>query len=261
MKSHSSFLRLLANHSQDSRIFLNRKVRRQAHKLIKKRQPIVDNAPWTIGIIIDDTLHKRSNIKVNNSQKFTKGDNWVSGHQWTNICLLVCDQIIPLPPIPFYTFSECQEMGVEYKSSHQKIVHFIKTLNISDIFGDKIRNDEIVFLLDGGFDDKNIQNVINSRGFHFIAALKKDRCFIKNKNKYQISKIMNDGRFHMNKKTIRLKASGHKNKRKEFRVKELTGRLKGVICDLKLVSSKKVATKSIKYFATNNLIVDLRIII
>ena len=72
-KTNSLFSKLLIRHLGLSKLVLNRAARRRLKKLLKKRFPLVKNAPWTIAIIIDSTLHSRSSKYIENAQKFNHG--------------------------------------------------------------------------------------------------------------------------------------------------------------------------------------------
>ena len=43
---------------------------------------LVGGTPWTIAIVIDSTLHPRSSLHVQNSQRFNHGQGFVIGYQW-----------------------------------------------------------------------------------------------------------------------------------------------------------------------------------
>lgn len=99
----SQFSRLLSGHKELALENLNRLSRRRLTKLVPKRKNLVTSTPWKIAIIIDATLHERSSRHLENAQRFNHGDGWVIGHQWTNIVLVINNETIPLPPLPFLT--------------------------------------------------------------------------------------------------------------------------------------------------------------
>ena len=105
----SQFSRLLSGHKELALDNLNRLLRRRLKKLLKKRRRLASGALWRVGIIIDATLHTRSSRHIENSQRLNHGDGWVIGHQWTNIVILINNEVIPLPPIPFYTKKYCKK--------------------------------------------------------------------------------------------------------------------------------------------------------
>ena len=86
-KNHSLFSDLLQKDSGFSLLTLNRASRRRLKKLMRKRKAIEKGAPWTIGIIIDATIHERSSRHLENAQIFNLGKGFVVGHKWTNIGL------------------------------------------------------------------------------------------------------------------------------------------------------------------------------
>jgi hypothetical protein len=113
----SQFSRLLSGHKELALEHLNRLARRRLSAVLGNRRNLVPGAPWKVAIIIDATLHARSSRHIENSQRFNHGDGWVIGHQWTNIVILVNNEIIPLPPIPFHTKEYCQKFGLKYQTS------------------------------------------------------------------------------------------------------------------------------------------------
>jgi hypothetical protein len=257
-KTNSLFSKLLIRHLGLSKLVLNRAARRRLKKLLKKRFPLVKNAPWTIAIIIDSTLHSRSSKYIENAQKFNHGKGWLTGHQWTNIGILIAGQYVPLPPIPFYTKSECKKRGIKYKTEHDKIISFLKTLSLTNILGVHEKS-EIVFIMDAGYDCRKLQRAILKRGWDFVAAIKKDSTILKTKKEWiQISTFFKDGRRPW--KAIRIKTNGGKKKWQKYTIKQLEGYLKGVKRVSKLVCSKKSNRKE-KFFACSNVNVDIRIII
>ena len=173
-KDSSLFSRLLKNNLGLTGVILNRAARRAIQALMKKRRPLFEGAPWKIAIIIDGTLHERSSEKIENSQKLNHGGGWVIGHQWTNIVILINDKTIPLPPIPFFTKKESEIREKKYLTSNEAIVNYLKTMPLKDILG-LHSQEEIVVLLDAGYDCKEIQNTILSRGWDFVASIKQTR--------------------------------------------------------------------------------------
>src|SRR5690606_6384546 len=115
--------------------------------------PIVTGAPWTAGILIDATLHPRSSLHVQNSQRLHHGEGFVVGHQWTNLVLLIGDQTIPLPPIPFLSRSECKRRGIKYKTANEALEEYLADLNLASWIGCYLPS-EIVVLSDSGYDGK-----------------------------------------------------------------------------------------------------------
>ena len=257
-KANSLFSDLLRKHLSLSTVVLNRASRRCIKKLMKKRSPFLDGAPWTIAIIIDATLHERSSRHVENCQKFNHGKGWMIGHQWSNIGILINGQYVPLPPIPFYTKEECKRRKIKYRTEHEKIAHFIKTLSLTDLLGSHSL-DEIVVLLDAGYDNNLIFKTILSRKIDFCSSIKSSRTiFLNKKDKPNIESYFRDGRRPW--KTIKLKVDSGKRKWRNHAVKRLEGELNGVLNQLTLVCSKRSDGK-IKYLACSNLAVNCKAIL
>ena len=105
----SQFSRFLSDNKELTLNNLNGRVRHRAKHLLKKRRHLTPGSIWRVGILIDATLHNRSSRHIENSQRFNHGNGWVTGHQWTNIALLINNKVVPLPPIAFYTKSYCKK--------------------------------------------------------------------------------------------------------------------------------------------------------
>ncbi len=96
----AQFSRFLKNHHKDAVANLNHLSKKQAKKVAKFCKGLAKGVlPWQIAVIIDATIQNRSSLHTDNSQKFNHGCEYVIGHQWTNILLLINEIIIPLPPI------------------------------------------------------------------------------------------------------------------------------------------------------------------
>ena len=80
-KSKSAFSKMLAKSKEVSGQIL-RHLLKELAKQLTFRQPLVTGAPWTIAIIIDSTIHKRSSKRVKNAQKFNHGKGFEFGHQF-----------------------------------------------------------------------------------------------------------------------------------------------------------------------------------
>lgn len=251
-KENSLFSKMLINSSDISKMTLNRALRRFLKKLMKSREKIVKDAPWTIILIIDATLHERSSMHVENAQKFNHGKGWIIGHQWTNIALLINDQLVPLPPIPFITKDECERQNIKYKTEPDKINDYLKSLSLKEILGEH-KEEEILVLMDAGYDNKKIQNTLISRKWDFISGLKNTRTIYKGKNNFpRIERFFRDGRRPW--EFIRI-ASGEskKGKLRKHSIKHLEGSLRGVKRKLQLVCSKRSRETKLKFLACSNL--------
>lgn len=254
-KDNSLFSNLLSSEVSQSKITLNRAARRKLKKLLQKRKKLVSTAPWTVAIIIDSTLHRRFSKRAQNSQKFNHGKGWVWGHQWTNIGIVINNQYIPLPPIPFYTKEYCKEKGIEYKTEPKKIYDYLRTFS----FQNMIEKDEVVVLSDSGYDNKELQKLFLSRGWDFISSLKSSRriseCAV---NWSNIKKYFSDGRRRW--KTIRLRSCCGKKTWKCYKYKQQVGYLKDVHRKVQLVCSKRSHRKA-KFLACSNISVNVKAII
>jgi len=204
-------------------------------KALSKNLKKLGYLPWSISIMIDSTLHNRSTLKTENSQKFNHGNGYVIGHQWTNIILYINGIIIPLPPIPFYSKSYCRKMKIKYKTEHERIVEYLDNLNLDEYIGPHMSQD-VVVLADSGYDVKQIQKTIIKKGWHFIFALKSSRG-IKSEAQYaktpsssgwtKVSEFFKNQRklaWH----TIRIFSNGPKKKRLDYRIRHTIAFLKGV---------------------------------
>jgi hypothetical protein len=259
-KDDSLFSDLLSKDLSFSTGLLSRSSHRRIKKLLRTRKKPLTNGPWTACIIIDSTLHSRSSTHIENSQKFYHGKKYITGHQWTNIGILINDQYIPLPPIAFYTKEECSRRGIEYKTEHEKVSNFIKNFSFKQ-FNVDIKPSEILVLFDSGYDSKKIQNTVISRKWDFISALKCDRKIsIIPKVWNQISKYFRDGRRPF--KSIRLRSCrGKKSILRQHQVKQQVGYLKDVRQRVKLVCSKRSRDKKIKHLACSNINVSAKTVL
>lgn len=267
----SQFSRFLKNHPDLAVTNLNRLSRRQARgyakvlKRLKKKGPL----PWTIAILIDSTIQHRSGRGSENVQKFNHGKGYVIGHQWTNIVLLIDDQLIPLAPIPFHTRSYCRHNGLQYRSEHELVVEYIENLNLEEYVGDH-NPQEVVVLGDSGYDDKKIERAIVNKKWHFIIALKKKRCVKSNRayattQKSQCwSQVADFFKAHRRLKwqTIRVFTGQFKRKRMEFRIRATTAYLR-YVAEIQLICSefKKRSDGRRKYLACSDLKATARQII
>jgi len=122
-----SFSRFLCGNEKNVVITMNDLSKKQA-RIYSRALNATKNAPQKIFVVIDDVLQERCSLKSENVQKFNHGHGFVIGHQWTNIALFLNEKMVPLPPIPFYTKKYCREKNIIYKTSHQRLVEYIKTL-------------------------------------------------------------------------------------------------------------------------------------
>lgn len=259
----SQYSRLLSDHpdlAKDSLTDLGQKTGKALGK--PGRQQLVSAAPWTIAIIIDATLHPRSSLHVHNAQRFNHGQGFVIGHQWTNIVVNINGRIIPLPPIPFLSRNECKRRGVPYETEHDRLKVYLDQLNLAAVVG-SYQADEVVVLTDSGYDNKQLQNLIVSKGWDFLTALKISRGARSANQSSQFHRV--DDLFWSTRKqapwkTIRVETDGGK-KRRKFRVRKLLGYIKGITCEVALVCSEKSGKTGKRFFACSRSGIDAGVLI
>jgi len=230
----SLFAKLLHAHAQVAITTLDQLSKRQARQFAKAL-PRVHGLPWKIVILIDSTLQHRASLHPENAKTFNHGQGYVIGHQWTNIVLVLGDMLIPLPPIPFYSKRYCQTHHLTYHSEHERVVAYLRTLDLEDYVGAYDRR-EVLVLADSGYDDKKIEQAIADKGWHFIIALRKTRSvkseafYLSTPTSRQWCHIDTFFRRHRRLKwdTIRLATSGNKRKRMDLRVRHTAGYLRSV---------------------------------
>src|SRR6516162_478808 len=230
----SLFAKLLQSHAKVAITTLENLSKTQARQFAKTLQR-VKGLPWKIVIIIDATLQHRASLHPENTQTFNHGKGYVIGHQWTNIVLLLGDMLIPLRPIPFYSKRYCQAHDLAYHSEHERVVDYLRTLDLEDYIGAHERR-EVLVLADSGYDDKKIEKAIADQRWNFILALSKTRSVksealsLTTSTSRQWCHIDTFFRRHRRLKwdTIRLATSGHKRKRMDFRVRHTSGYLRSV---------------------------------
>jgi hypothetical protein len=230
----SLFAKLLHAHAQVAITTLDQLSKRQARQFAKAL-PRVHGLPWKIVILIDSTLQHRASLHPENAKTFNHGKGYVIGHQGTNIVLVLGDMLIPLPPIPFYSKRYCQTPHLAYHSEHERVVAYLRTLDLEDYVGAYDRR-EVLVLADSGYDDKKIEQAIADKGWHFIIALsttrsvKSEALYLSTPTSRQWCHIDMFFRRHRRLKwdTIRLATSGNKRKRMDLRVRHTAGYLRSV---------------------------------
>jgi hypothetical protein len=230
----SLFSKLLKSHSKVATTTLERLSKTQARQFAKALARR-NGLPWKILIIIDSTLQHRASLHPENAQTFNHGKGYVIGHQWTNIVLLLGDILIPLQPIPFYSKRYCQTHGLAYQSEHERVVAYLRTLDLEDYIGAYDQR-EVLVLADSGYDNKKIEKAIADKGWHFIIALGKTRSVksaalsLTTPHSRQWCHIDTFFRRHRRLKwtTIRLATNGNKRKRMDVRVRHTSGSLRYV---------------------------------
>jgi hypothetical protein len=238
----SQFSRLLSGHKELALEHLNRVARRRLKKVVGKRRQLVPGAIWKIAIIIDATLHTRSSRHIENSQRFNHGDGWVIGHQWTNIVILINNEIIPLPPIPFHTKKYCKENGLTYQPEHDRVIDFLATAIWADLLPG-VDPREIAVLMDSGYDNKELETFIQLQGWSFVVSLKTSRTVqTATQGLQNVVSLFKVTRKIGLWKTVRMIGG---TKRKEFRVRTLSAFLKGVPFEVEIACSEKPNGKRI----------------
>jgi hypothetical protein len=230
----SLFSKLLKSHSNVAITTLDQLSKSQARKIAKALQR-VKGLPWKIVILIDSTLQHRASLHPENAKTFNHGKGYVIGHQWTNIVLVLGDILIPLKPIPFYSKGYFQTQGLTYQSEHERVVAYLKALDLEAYLGAYDRR-EVVVLADSGYDDKKIAQAIAQQGWNFIIALGKTRSVKstalylstpKSHNWYHVDTFFRRHR-RLKWDTVRLQTNGNKRKRMDLRIRHTTGYLRHV---------------------------------
>jgi len=232
----SQFSRLLSGHRDLALENLNRLTRRRLKKLVGQRRQLVAGTPWRVAIIIDATLHERSSRHIENAQRFNHGDGWVVGHQWTNIVIVINNEVVPLPPLPFFTAKYGQSLGLAYKTEHQRILDFLAGWDWESLLPGVLAS-EVVMLTDSGYDNKELQAFVQAQGWSFVGSLKKSRAVLTETQEWQsVESLFQRTRKVGQWQTVRMNGG---KKRKEFRVRTLMGLLKGTLFQVALVCSEK----------------------
>src|SRR5437867_7868763 len=219
------FSKLLHSHAKVAITTLEQLSKTQARQFAKAL-PRVHGLPWKIAILIDATLQRRASLHPENTHTFNHGKGYVIGHQWTNVVLVLGDMLIPLKPIPFSSKRYCQAHALEYHSEHERVVVYLRTLDLEDYIGPYDRR-EVLVLADSGYDNKKIEQAITDKGWHFIIALSKTRSvksealYLSTPTSRQWCHIDTFFRRHRRLKwdTIRLATNGNKRKRMDFRIR------------------------------------------
>jgi hypothetical protein len=256
----SLFSRMLQAHSKVAITTLERLSKTQARRFAKTLARL-NGLPWKIVIIIDSTLQHRASLYPENAKTFNHGKGYVIGHQWTNIVLVLGDMLIPLRPIPFYSKRYCQTHALKYQSEHERVVDYLRMLDLEDYLGSYDRR-EVLVLADSGYDDKKIEHAIVDKGWNFIIALgttrsvKSAALHLTTPPSRQWCHIDTFFRRHRRLKwnTMRLTTHGNKRKRMDFRVRHTAGYLR-YVGKVELVCSERRNRPDgrRKYLACNDL--------
>jgi hypothetical protein len=230
----SLFSHLLKSHTTVAITTLDNLSKTQARQFAKALHR-VKGLPWKIVILVDSTLQHRASLHPENAQTFNHGKGYVIGHQWTNVVLVLGDILIPLKPIPFYSKRYCQTHHLAYHSEHERVVAYLRTLDLEDYIGAYDRR-EVLVVADSGYDNKKIEKAIADKGWNFIIARRKTRSvksealYLSTPTARQWCHIDTFFRRHRRLKwdTIRLTTSGNKRKRMDVRVRHTSGYLRSV---------------------------------
>lgn len=248
----SAFSRLLSHHPELALMNLEILSQHVSEKILKsvsksKRKElkkILKGSPWNVAIIIDSTLQTRSSLYIQNAQRFNHGSGWVIGHQWTNVVLLINDIVVPLPPIPFLTKSECKKQKIKYQTEPEKLMAYLSQMKLEKYIGIHDPS-EIVVLMDAGYDNKDLQVTIRNIGWDIVCSLKSTRVIkplwresSEGKKWINIETLFVHYKKQAPWQTVRTNSDGGK-KRKDFRARTLDGFIKGIFDPVILVCSEK----------------------
>jgi hypothetical protein len=273
--NQSQFSRLLKRHGDLAVQTLKMLGQQQSLIQSQSRKPLVEKTPWTVGILIDATLHGRSSLHVHNAQRFNHGEGFVIGHQWTNIVLTINDRLIPLPPIPFLSKKECRHRGIAYKTEHDQIMAYLKALDLNTYIGGHNAS-EVVVLMDSGYDNKQLENTILTKGWDFVICLKSQRgakslAGMKGEPRKsvgwkKIRELFWSHRRNAPWENVRIESNAAAKKKKnkktrKFRVRRMEGYLKGIARSLTLLCSKKSRGKGHLYLGCSNSKISTRAIV
>jgi len=232
--SKSRFHYFLKDHSEAATYALSALSKKQARQFSKINTGLsTGNLPWNIAISIDATIQNRSSLHTENSKRINHGKGFVVGHQWTNIVLHINDNVIPLPPIPFYTRKYCKQNKIKYQTENTRVAEYLAHLSLEEYIG-SYAPEKVVVLADSGYDDQKIQKAIAGKKWKFIIALKSTRG-VKTEKAYHTTKKTEGWKsvtvtFKNNSRTgwqtIRAPKNGGKKKWMEFRTRQITGYLK-----------------------------------
>ena len=88
--------------------------------------------------------------------------------------LMINDQVIPLPPIPFHSKQYCRLNKLQYQTENTRVCQYLLELNLKEYIG--VHDPKhVIVLADSGYDAKDIEKTIASKKLYYIIALKKKR--------------------------------------------------------------------------------------
>ncbi len=244
--SKSNVHYFLKNNSKIAKYTLDKLSKKQARQFSKLNKKLGDGSlPWNVAILIDATIQKRSSRHPENAQFFNHGKGYVVGHQWTNIVILIGDNVIPLPPFPFYTKKYCRENNIKYQTESERIVEYLNNLDLEEYIGFH-SPERVIVLGDSGYDNKKLENAILNKNWNFIISLINKRGFktIKAFNttpksqdwKWVSTTFKNHRKIGWD--TIKVPKNSSQKKWMEFRTRQITGHLKSVSELVQLICSE-----------------------
>jgi len=144
-------------------------------------------------------------------------------------------QVIPLSPIPFHSKRYCRSNKIKYETENVLVCEYLRKLNLEEYIGTHDPG-HVVVLADSGYDTKDIEKTIASKKWHYIIALKKKRTVktvkmfettTKSKGWLQVAILFKRYRC-LKWSTVRVPVNSTRKKRMEFRIRQITGYLRGV---------------------------------
>ena len=150
-----------------SKSILSRTLRRRIARMKKFKGRLT--------FIIDATIKKRRGKNVENIRRYHHGSGLVMGQKFVNFVILdECGNVVPIESIPVYTMKYCLKNGIKYRTEIDVVVDWLKEFPSTNLISQK-QIDSAVFLLDAGYDAKEIQKEIKAMGSDFVMALKSSR--------------------------------------------------------------------------------------
>lgn len=206
-------------------------------------------------IILDSTLWGRKGRQIENKSAFNHGKGVVYGHKFINIGILSQTEFVPVESLPYYSKQYCREQKLKFKTENDIAIEWIFKLPYLSLFP-KEDLKKVLFLMDAGYDCKELQRAIKTIGANFICALKTSR----NIGGESVVEYFKNHR-NLKGESIRLHVgNGGKNSRRTYSVRlSAECRLKGVGKVQAVCSKKHDGTK--KYLATSDLTLTAREIV
>jgi Transposase DDE domain len=264
-KRHSLRAAHLVSGLHESRFsaFLNRADAFQLSRLVFSRA-LRRTLSWAMAhttgrlvFIIDTTFQQRQSQALENVHRYYTGTRFVTAHKFINVLVLTSQGPIPLQTIPVYTKKYCRKYHLKYISEYELAASGIDSLKNSELINSELLQ-KAIFLLDAGFDTKQIQCAIRTLGAHFVVAIKKLRVI----SGLNVAEYFRRHR-HLKWSTIRLSSgSGSKKHGRKYSYRTATNvELRGVGPATVLWSKAIGHAKKPKYLAASDLRMKAREII